>query len=60
MLFRSGKSFPKLLDAMRKGTAFDAAFAGTYRGAPAQVAEVWVKQAALAKPSKPTRAAAKK
>ena len=27
---------------------------------PAQVAEVWVKQAALAKPSKPTRAAAKK
>lgn len=43
-LMNDGKRFPKLLDQLRQGTAFDKAFADAFGGSPAQLADAWVRK----------------
>lgn len=43
-LMNDGKRFPKLLDQLKQGVAFDKAFSDSFGGSPEQVAEAWVKK----------------
>lgn len=52
-LMNNSKGFNKLMDSLRKGTAFEAAFSAAYGGSPEQVALAWSKRP----PPKPTRPA---
>ncbi|MFO0904848.1 MAG: c-type cytochrome domain-containing protein [Pirellulales bacterium] len=45
------RRFPKLLDQLKTGAAFDKAFSETFGGSPGQVAEAWVKRGAKPKPA---------
>jgi len=54
-LMSNGKAYPKLIEALQKGTKFDAAFSAAYGASPEQMAALWVKKPA----TKPTRAPTK-
>jgi hypothetical protein len=43
-LMNDGKRFPKLIDQLKQGIAFDKAFSESFGGSPEQVAEAWVKK----------------
>jgi len=45
------RRFPKFLDQLKAGTAFEKAFTETYGGSPAQVADQWVKKGVKIKPT---------
>ncbi len=51
-LMKDAKRFDRLFTQMRSGKTFDQAFGQEYGASPAQVAELWVSDAASAKPSK--------
>ena len=48
-LMADAKRYHALLDALRKGGAFDSAFAASYGGAPAQATQAWVRNPPKAK-----------
>ena len=54
-LMSNGKAYPKLIEALQKGTKFEPAFSAAYGGSPDQLAALWVKKP----PPKPTRAPSK-
>ncbi len=38
------KRFPKLIEPLKKGAAFDKTFSEAFAGSPAQLADAWVKK----------------
>lgn len=54
-LMNNSKAFPKLMDDLRKGAAFDKAFSANYGGSPEQAVGLWVRKP----PTKPTRSSTK-